>query len=333
MARPRTKNTHLPKYVTVINGSYWYRPPAPSKDAPKPKPTRIGPQGQENLVWKFMLDKQEPVGPITTLSDCFDRYLQEVLPSLAPRTQKDYRRHIAKLRATFGHMRPDELIPRDIGRFLDRLKGKIQANRQVAVLSAIYSKMVGRWYCAEKNPCLHVERNPSKKRTRYVTDAEYEAVYRLASPRVQIMMELALRTYQRQGDLLTLKWEQVTPEGVLFRQSKTGKRLRVKRAPKLDLALERARKLLPHLPREYVVRTRKGGPYTSEGFRACWQRLMKRAMRSGALPERFTFHDLRAKAVSDTKEIQKAFEGAGHTNMAMTRGVYDRGIRDVDGHE
>lgn len=329
MARPRTKNTHLPKYVTVIHGSYWYRPP---KDLGQ-KSVRIGPVGQEHLVWKFMLDKQEPVGELMTLSDCFDRYLQEVLPSLAPRTQMDYRRHIAKLRATFGHMRPDELMPKDIGRFLDRLKGKIQANRQVAVLSAIYSKMVGRWFCADKNPCLHVERNPSKKRTRYVSNEEYDAVYVLAKPRVQIMMDLALRTYQRQGDLLSLKWEQVTPEGVVFCQSKTGKKLRVKRGPKLDAALKRAEKLLPHLPREYVVKTRKGSRYTSEGFRACWQRLMRKAMKSGALKERFTFHDLRAKAISDTKSLQQAFEGAGHTNMAMTRGTYDRNVRDVLGNE
>lgn len=327
MARPRIRDTHLPKYVTVIHGSYWYRPP--EGDA-----VRIGPEGQEHLVWRFMLERAEqPAGPVVTMGDCFDRYVSEIVPTLTPRTQKDYARHVAILRKVFGHMRPNEIQPRDVGRFLDRPKGKIQANRQVAVLSAIYSKMVGRWYVAEKNPCRDVERNPARKRTRYVTDAEYQALYAFAKPRVQIMMELALRTYQRQGDLLTLKWEQVTPEGVLFRQGKTGKRLMIRRAPKLDAALERAQGLLPHIPKVYVVRSRKGSPYTSEGFRACWQRLMRMAIMKGVIKERFTFHDLRAKAISDTKEIQKAFEGAGHTSIAMTRGVYDRGIRTVDGHE
>ena len=42
-----------------------------------------------------------------------------------------------------------------------------------------------------------------------------------------------------------------------------------------------------------------------------------------------TFHDLRAKSVSDSGSIQEAFERAGHTSMAMTRGTYDRGIRKV----
>lgn len=330
MGRPRTTNKHLPKYVTIIHGSYWYR-------APGAKPVRVCRTGEEMALYRFIAENAAPIANIDvkTVADALDRYEREVLPSKAPRTQRDYIRHLRVLRKVFGHMAPNDVAPRDIGRFLDVSRGKIQRNRQIAVLSAVYSKMVGRWYCADKNPCQHVERNESKKRRRYVTDAEYAAVYALAPPRVQIMMELALRTYQRQGDLLSLKWSQVDDEGVTFQQGKTGKRLKVKRAGavKLNAVLARAQKMLPHLPREYVVRNRHGKPYTGEGFRACWQRVMRKAVSTGAIKERFTFHDLRAKAISDTKDIQKAFEGAGHTSMAMTRGVYDRGIREVDPHE
>jgi integrase len=331
MARPRKLNTHLPKYVTVIHGAYWYRPPA--IDGVKQKPVRIGPQGEEHLVWRFMLTLKEPeaTGPITLLRDCFDRYTREVLPTLAPRTQIDYARHVATLKATFGHMRPEELQPRHIGQFLDRPKGKIQANRQVAVLSAIFSKMVGRWYVCDKNPCQHVERNPAGKRTRYITDAEFDAVKAIAPIRVQIMMDLALLTGQRQGDLLALPLKNVTAEGILFKQGKTGKRLLVGISPLLQEVLDRAAKLLPQNLWGTVVRTSKAGgaPYTSEGFRALWQRVMSKALRLGVISERYTFHDIRAKCVSDTKNIQDAFERAGHTSMAMTRGTYDRGIRKV----
>jgi integrase len=322
MARPRTTNKHLPKYVTVIHGSYWYR--VPGKDA-----VRIAKAGDEQTLYMFMAKRAEPAGPVQTLSDVFDRYTREVLPTLAPRTQKDYRRHMTVLRAWCGHMRPDELQPRDIGKFLDVDKGKIQKNRQVAVLSAIYAKAVGRWYVAEKNPCRDVERNPSKKRDRYVTDVEYMAIYELAPVRIQIGMDLALLTGQRQGDLLGLKWESVTEDGVLFRQGKTGKRLLVGISPSLKAVLERAKRLLPDLPREYVLRTRSGKPYSSEGFRAVWQRLQRRAKKQGKIAERYTFHDLRAKSVSDSASLEQAFERAGHTSMAMTRGTYDRGIRKV----
>src|SRR5579859_3136847 len=209
MSRPRQVNPHLPKYVTVIHGSYWYRPPGGDM-------VRIGPEGQEHLVWRFMVERttpQAPPKPNSTLKEHFERYKREVLPTLAPRTHKDYSRHIAVLLKVFGHMHPDEVRPRDIGMFLDRPKGKIQANRQVAVLSAIYAKMVGRWYVAEKNPCISVERNPAKKRDRYVTDAEYAALYTVAKPRVRLAMDLALLTGQRQGDLLTLPFKNVTDEG------------------------------------------------------------------------------------------------------------------------
>ena len=326
MSRPRKTNKHLPQYVTVIHGSYWYRPP-------DGKAVRIAPEGAEYLVWKFMAEMTTPSSPPatnSTLREFFERYKREVLPSKAPRTQKDYSRHLVILDRAFGHMRPDDVRPRDIGQFLDRPKGKIQANRQVAVLSAVYAKMVGRWYVAERNPCQKVERNPSEQRTRYVTDQEFEAMYSMCSPRLQLAMDLALLTGQRQGDLLSLPWKNVTEEGILFRQGKTGKRLLVGLSPALSAVLERARKMVPVLEiGGHVLRTRKGTPYTSEGFRAMWQRTMRRAVRLGRLTERFTFHDLRAKSVSDTTDIQKAFERAGHTSMAMTRGVYDRGIRKV----
>lgn len=340
MSRPRTTNRHLPKYVTVIHGSYWYRPP-------ESKPQRIAEVGDEMTLWKFMAAMATPAGPITTMADLFDRYQKEVVPTMAPRTQKDYHRIIAKLRAVFGQMKPDDVQPRDIGRFLDVPKGKIAANRHISVLSAIYTKAVGRWYVAERNPCLKVERNESKKRSRYITNEEYAAVYAIMPARHQIAMELALLTGQRQGDLLRLKWDQVNwEEGkVYFQQGKTGKKLRVRISPRLEAALRRAQKLLPHFPREFVLRTAKGRAYTSHGFKSIWQRYMDRAECGytrrtsksdpgteikAIIDSRFTFHDLRAKSVSDAKNLQDAYERAGHTSMAMTRGVYDRGIRDVE---
>lgn len=326
MSRPRTTNKHLPKYVSVIHGAYWYRPP----NGPN---VNIGPEGDERAVWQFMADHAPQLSntPLVTIADMLDRYQREVVPTLAPRTQIDYARHLTLLRKTFGHMKPNDLRPKDVGAFLDRPKGKIQANRQVAVLSAVFSKGVGRWYMADKNPCRDVERNPSKRRTRYITDAEYAVMYALVPPRMQIAMDLALITGQRQGDLLSMKWEQVDPVTrlVQFKQSKTGKKLAMHISEEFEKVLVRARAMLPHLPRTYVLRTRKGQRYTGEGFRAIWQRAMRRALARELIKERFTFHDLRAKNISDTVNIQEAFERAGHTSMAQTRGTYDRGTRKV----
>lgn len=308
-------------YVTVIHGSYWYR-------APKQKPVRICEVGNEQALWKFMLDLSQPSGPITLMSDLFDKYQAEIVPTLGPRTQVEYHRMLRRLRVVFGHMKPDDIEARDVGGFLATPHlGKISANKHVAVLSAVFSKAMGLWYVTKNNPCTHVVRNKKKKRDRYVTDKEFADMYVLCVPRVQIAMDLALLTYQRQGDLLDLKWENVWPEGIRFRQGKTGKRLFVEMSDKLEAVLVRSKAMAPQLPREYVVKRRNGKRYTRDGFRAMWQRSMRQFVKAGGL--RFTFHDLRAKAVSDSETLEKAFAGAGHTNMAMTRGTYDRGERKV----
>lgn len=324
MSRPRTTNKHLPKYVTVIHGAYWFR-------APKQRPVRICETGNDQALWKFMLARAEPSGPIVTMADLFDRFVKEVVPELAARTQVEYHRMIRKLRLVYGHMRPADVEPRDVGALLaDQNLGRISANKHVAVLSTVFSKAMGKWYVdgVTRNPCFKVERNQKKKRDRYITDQEFEAFRSICGPRIQIAMDLALLTYQRQGDLLDLKWENVWPEGIRFRQGKTGKRLFVKMSPRLEAVLVRSKAMAPQLPREYVVKRQNGRRYTRDGFRAMWQRHMRQYVKSGGT--RFTFHDIRAKAVSDSETLQKAFEGAGHSDMAMTRGTYDRGERKVE---
>lgn len=350
MARPRESNRHLPKYVYEHHGAWWFRPPSGDN-------CRICEVGDYPTLYRFMADKAEPVSnaELTTLRKCFARYEREVLPTLAPRTQKDYRRALRVLDAEFGDRHPNAVQPKDVGRFLDVPTGKVHRNRMVAVLSAVYAKCVGKWYVADKNPCVNVERNETHRRTRYITDDEYALVWNAMPPRIRIAMDLALLTGQRQGDLLRLKWSDVTPDGIRFAPAKTakkvGKRLLVERSPAIDAVLARAHALLPEIPKDYVIRQggsrrypkKAGQPYTSEGFRAVWQRRMRKLCkgylrkRKGhkptwhppALASRFTFHDIRAKAVSDSGSLEEAFERAGHTSMTMTRSVYDRGERRV----
>ena len=58
-----------------------------------------------------------------------------------------------------------------------------------------------------------------------MTDREFLAVYDAASPVIQNAMMLALLTGLRQGDLLKLRLQDLTPDGLEVEASKTGKRL------------------------------------------------------------------------------------------------------------
>lgn len=268
-----------------------------------------------------------------TIAEIIDRYEANCLHELAPRTQRDYRRHLNHLRRRFGHLIANEARPKDFGPFLTEIppgkKGRVQRVRQLAVLSAAFTYAVSFTYQMELNPLRQVKRPKFKPRTRYVTDAEYDAVRAIAPKRMRLAMELAYLTGQRQGDILGLKWADVD-DRVHFTQGKTGKKIGVRIGPKLEATLDECWQL----PKggcdggEYVITRKIGGRYTSEGARALWQRTIGRYVRLGG--KRWNFHDLRSKCVSDSKSLQEASDRAGHIGQAMTKRVYDRKERQVD---
>lgn len=269
----------------------------------------------------------ETTEPTYTVNDILDRFESDYIPNLAPRTQKDYAYHLITLRKWFGHRIANEMKARDFRDFMNVRTGKIQRNRQMAVLSCAFGEAVGRWYMVDANPCRDVRRHPSKSRTRYITNKEFDG-FRVTLPtQIRLAMELALLIGQRQGDILSLTWEKVDREAGVIRvqQSKTGKRLAIQITPAISAVLDQCAAFEP--PGTTVIRKRDGGKYTSEGFRAIWQRYMRRWVQAGNL--RHTFHDIRRKCGSDCATIELAYELLGHTSIAMTRKVYDCGERVV----
>lgn len=276
-----------------------------------------------------------------TMNDLFNRYAKECIPKLAPRSQRDYSSIMVTLRQSFGHFAPADVKPRHIVAFLDVDKGKVRRNRMVTILSTVFKKAMCKW-CIEddlRNPCVGVERHETSPRTRYVTDEEYAAFRSMVPKVVQNAMDLALLTGQRQGDLVDLKWSQVKALGLKrdkwrleLQQGKTGKKLSIEITPALEAVLKRCRqhrvgKKNVWIPGEFVLQTRHDEGYTHDGFRAMWQRWQRVYARRGG--KRFHFHDLRAKSASDAGSIEDAYARLGHISIAMTRRVYDRGVRHV----
>lgn len=265
---------------------------------------------------------------MTTVNQILDRYESDCLHELAPRTQKDYARHIKRLRELFGSRIAAELKPRDFGEFLSAVgKGRIHRVRCLAVLSAAFTQAVSSWFWLDHNVLRDVKRPKSKPRDRLVMDAEFWAVHRASPIRLQLAMELALHTGQRQGDILGLKWADLHGMELHFEQAKTGKRLAIEVSSELENVLDRCYTLRNR--NEYVLCRRDGDRYTSEGFRAMWQRSMRRAVRQGVIAKPFTFHDLRALAATKCATPEIAMRLLGHSNISMTMRVYRRGIERV----
>jgi len=266
--------------------------------------------------------------PAVTVSQILDRYQAECLPLLSPRTARDYARHLGHLRRQFGHRIAEELRPKDFGPFLQvppGKRGKIQRVRQLAVLSAAFTQAVSFWYILPSNVLRDVKRPKSVPRDRLIADEEFAAVRASAPLRVQLMMDLALRLGQRQGDLLDLKWSDIKDGEVHIYQGKTGKRLAIEITPDLKRIFGKCW-MLPNRD-EYVITRRCGGRYTSEGFRALWQRTINSYCKRGG--QRFTFHDIRALCATKCSSPEIAMKLLGHTSINMTLKVYRRGIERV----
>jgi integrase len=270
------------------------------------------------------------------MNELFDLYQAECLPSLQPRSRRDYLGILVILRAAFGHLEASAVKPRHVYEFINVPKGRIHRNRMVTILSTVFIKAMGRWCLDEDltNPCTVVERWPTKPRQRYVTDEEFNGFRTTTCPQVQIAMDLALLIGQRQGDIVGLKWSQVKTENIprdkwhiTIDQGKTGKKLAIFISKAVEDVLDRAWLLEPHWPHEYVIRTQFGGRYTEDGFRAMWQRYCRAWEDAGN--ERFHYHDLRAKCISDNKDFDAAYLLSGHIDPKMTRGTYDRSRREV----
>jgi integrase len=325
MGRRRRNQRHLPQRMYRNHGSYFFVSPVTNKWVPLGKDIAAALAQYGQLIGRNWSGR--------TFGDVIDRYQTQVLPlKRSAQTRKDQARQLTRLKAVFGSLSPDDITAQHCYRYADaRASAPVAARHEISLLGHLFAKAI-RWGTAAVNPVRTLERMPKRRRTRYVTDAEYAAVYALASERMQIAMDLALDTGQRRGDLLSLTRAHLTGEGIVFRQGKTGSGVLVEWTEHLKKTVERAKALKPQVPGEYLLRTHNGGPYSARGFSAIWQRLMRKAVgpsRDGAasaLAERFTFHDLRAKCASDNASLEGAAALLGHANAQTTKDAYRRAI-------
>ena len=92
-----------------------------------------------------------------------------------------------------------------------------------------------------------------------------------------------------------MKRYQITPDGVRFQESKTGKVRLIEWSPALQFFLTRATSRAPMSP--YVFTNSQGDKWTKWAMASVLRRLRRKI---GG--ESWTWHDLRAKAESDHKD-------------------------------
>ncbi|MCC8364958.1 tyrosine-type recombinase/integrase [Xenorhabdus sp. PB61.4] len=252
---------------------------------------------------------------------------------LVPESRRDYYKYAKKVNSVFGKMEPDTIKPEHIRRYMDKrgLRSQTQANREKNFMSRVFGWGYERGLVTS-NPCRGVRQFKEIPRDRYITDDEYNAIYSVSPLVVQIAMELAYLCCARQSDILGLTYAQVAEEGIYIKQGKT-KVAQIKLwTERLYSAIEKSQ----HLPVEdgvtsiYVIHQRTGARYARDGFNSRWRKAKHTAKEK--FPEldfNFTFHDLKAKGISDLEgTLQEKQRISGHKNIGQTA-RYNRKVASV----
>ena len=307
----------LPKYVSRSDRGYVWRPYEGMKGG-RPqfgKRQVIAPLGaSEEAVWRAW---QAVSADVFTVGWLLREYHNsKKFQRLSPKTQSDYetyRKSLCEMEIAGGVLARAELpniTKRTIRNFLDNYPHPVAANRRVAYLKSAWNWAEER-HDIPANPCMGVTMNEEAPRDRYVTDEEYVTVYKLACPELRQMMELAYLCRARKSEVLALTVDDVSDDHIRLIRLKGSEGELTTLSDRLRAAVSDVRGY-PHICHRYK----------KNAFDSAWRRLMARAEKEGV--ERFTFHDLKAKGVSD-----HASNHSGHRSVGM-RKVYVRKLQLVE---
>ncbi len=175
------------------------------------------------------------------------------------------------------------------------------------------------------NPVDDVPRRKTEGRHRVVTDDEVAALKKAALQSTRNgkamvrMIDLAMVTGQRISDVIKLRWQDVTDQGLLFTQGKGGGKVKllIEWSPTLRAIVDDCADGTERIG--HVLKSERGTGYRYAGIRSGWVRLCARA---GI--EDLNIHDLRGRAGVDAlleagEDLRQAQRLLGHKSEAMTR--------------
>lgn len=314
--RPRKKDRHLPACVYLRHGAYYHVRGGKWKPLGKTLPDAL-------RRYSTLYD-----GPKGGMGDLIGTALAQMLKSVKPNTASQYRIAAKRLAKVFAEFAPQEVRPKHVAKFMESMEDKPNmGNRCLSVLRQVFHYALRR-EIVDSNPAIGAERLPEAKRTRLITRAEYSAIYAKAGPRLQVIMDLALLTGQRIGDVLGIMRADLLDAGIRFKQQKTGERLAVAWTPELRAVVARAKALNGNVVALTLLHNRRGNKPDYRTIRDQWEKACQAAKVQDA-----RLHDLRALSATWTKAQGKnATALLGHRSESQTvRYLRDRQDALVEG--
>lgn len=270
----------------------------------------------ESLSDALLLYAEKVEAPKGGMADLIDRVYEIHAKSLSASTQQQYRIAADKLKSNLCKFSPAQVKSKHVAAIkLKMADTPNMANRIISFLRTVFAYAV-EWQEVDSNPCTGVRRHAEEKRKRLLSHAEWSAIHLAAGPRLRAIMELQYLTGQRINDVLSIRRSQITEDGLVFEQQKTGARLVVRWSPQLRSTVSAAEALSEGLPPALtLLRGRYGGAPDYRSVLLQWHDACERA---GVADARL--NDTRARAAT-TADAQgrDAQSLLGHTSPEMTR--------------
>lgn len=338
----RPENRALPSRWVFKHGAFYYLPPEGVRDQWGGKTWfRLGSTLDEAYrVWAERVARPQK---IATIGDLLDRYLLEVVPSKAARTQEGNRAQIRNLRPVFGDVAIDAIEPHHIYQYHEARTAKRAAELEIETLRHALTKAV-QWGLLKRHPFkgeVRIERSKNtsgKRKSRYIED--WEIIEMLSIPpmarpcstkMLQAYVRIKLLTGIRQTDMLMMTVDWLKDEGIRFQPHKTinstEREMIFEWSPQLREAVDAAIAARPAIS-PYVFCDAKGGPLINvettkaKAFQERWQRFVKRLVEETKIEKPMTERSLRCKAGSDAESLERAQEILGHADMRTTQSFY-----------
>lgn len=253
------------------------------------------------------------------------------VPHVSAKTAYEYGRSIGRLTAIYGRCRFSDIEPHHLQKHYDAASKKTRARNDLACFSSFWTWARGKGMHKLPNPreglLFKRPRNEdgSKPEGRYVTDAEFRAVWEHGDSVVQDAMDLLYLTGADVNVMLRWKRTDIDEDQCLpTRRSKTGKGNRKELLNKDGTPTE-----LKSIIERCLNRSRAAtGPYivqTATGQRVTYQMLKDRftsARRAAGVW--FELRQIRAKTATDAESAERAAELLNN-DPRTARTIYRRG--------
>jgi integrase len=189
-------------------------------------------------------------------------------------------------------------------------------NREIACMHHLFKKAV-EWGMMERSPFegkTSLKLKENNKRMRFLGEAEIGGLLDACSPHLRPIVETAILTGMRRGEILSLKWDQIRGGFIYLEKTKTNE---VRQIPVSD-ALEAVFK---DIRRKEGLRYECVFTYQGKAIKDNFYSTFRTALKRAGLQD-FHFHDLRhtfaSQVILNGGSLKDVQELLGHKSMTMT---------------